>query len=75
MRIKSVSFLLLGGAIVGAAFFAEVIGFDNDLGWGKVCVATLVFGILMIAYGVFYFLYTGTALSMSRKSQFHTTQL
>ena len=75
MRIKSVNFLLLGGAIVGAAFFAETIGLGNDPGWGKVCFATLVFGILMIAYGVFYFLYTDTALSMSRKIQFHTTQL
>ena len=48
MQIKSVSFFLLGEAIVGAVFFAEVIGLDNDLGWGKVPFDTMVFGILMI---------------------------
>lgn len=75
MRIKSFSYFLLGGAIVGAAFFAEVIGLDNDLGWGKVRFDTLVFGILIITFGVFYSLYTDTALSVSHKIQFHITQL
>ena len=75
MRIESFSYFLLGEAIVGAAFFAEVIGLDNDLSWGKVPFDTLVFGILTITCGVFYSLYTDTASSVSRKIQFYITQL
>lgn len=59
MRTKSfLFFLLLGGAILGAAFFAEPIGLDNDAGWGTGRVALLAIGLLVIAWGIFYFLFT-----------------
>ena len=75
MRIKSVSFFLPGEAMVGVEFFAKAIGLDDDPGWGKVRFDTLVFGILMSTCGVFYSLYTDTALSVFHKIQFHIPQL
>ena len=69
MRIKSVGlFLLIGGAIIGAAFFAEAIGLDNDPGWGRGRIAILVFGILIIACGIFYYFYADIVLSAFRKT-------
>jgi len=69
MRIKSVIFfLLIGGAIIGAAFFAEAIGLDNDPGWGRGRIAILVFGILIIACGIFYYFYADIVLSAFRKT-------
>jgi hypothetical protein len=74
MQIKSFGFFMLGGAIVAAAFFAEVIGLDNDPGWGKGRIAILVFGILTIAFGLFYTFYPETILSVSKKFQSHVSQ-
>lgn len=69
MRISSVIFFLVGGAVTAAALFAEAIGLDNDPGWGKGRLAIFVFGILIIAFGLFYSFYTETVLALSRKIQ------
>lgn len=74
MRIKSVVFFVFGGAIVAAAFFAEAIGLDNDPGWGKGRIAILVFGTLVITFGLLYSLYTDTVLSISHKIQSRASQ-
>lgn len=74
MRIRSVVFFVLGGAIVAAAFFAEAIGLDNDPGWGRGRIAILVFGILTIAFGPFYSLYTDIVLSISQRLQSSVSQ-
>jgi hypothetical protein len=74
MRIWSVVFLVLGGTIIAAAFFAETIGLDNDPGWGRGRIAILVFGVFVIAWGIFYSLYTDTILSSSRKIQADASQ-
>ena len=66
MRIRSVVFFVLGGAIIAAAFFAEAVGLDNDPGWGKGRIALLVFGILILASGIFYPFYRDRALVISR---------
>lgn len=69
MRIRSVVFFLVGGAVIAAAVFAEAIGLDNDPGWGKGRIAILVFGVFVIAWGIFYSLYTDAVLSISHKIQ------
>lgn len=74
MRIRSVILFLLGGAILATALFAEAIGLDNDPGWGKGRLAILGFGILTLAFGFFYSLYTNTADSISRKLQSRVAQ-
>jgi hypothetical protein len=74
MRSRAVGFFLIGGAIIAAALFADVIGLDNDPGWGKGRIAILVFGMLVIAWGIFYSLYSEQALSISRQIQFLVSQ-
>jgi hypothetical protein len=74
MRIKSVVFFVLGGAMIAAAFFAEAIGLDNDPGWGRGRIAILVFGILLVAWGLFCSIYTETAFTISRKIQLSIAQ-
>jgi hypothetical protein len=74
MGIKSVVFFMLGGAILAVAFFAEALGLDNDPGWGRGRIAILVFGILTIAFGLFYSLYSDIILSTSHKLQSFVSQ-
>jgi hypothetical protein len=74
MQTRSIGFFVLGGTIVAAAFFAEAIGLDNDLGWGRGRIAILVFGILTIAFGLFYSLYTDIVLSISHTLQSSISQ-
>lgn len=54
MRIKSVVIFVLGGAIVAAALFAEVIGLDNDPGWGK--------GVLLFSFSEFLSSHSGFSI-------------
>jgi hypothetical protein len=61
--------LLIGGVIIGAAFFAEAIGLDNDPGWGRGRIAILILGIVIIASGIFIYSYTDTAFSIFHKIQ------
>jgi len=73
--MKSFSlFLFPGVVVICLAFFAQAIGLDNDPGWGKGRIAILIFGVLIIAYGLFHSLYTDTALSISRKIRSFTLQ-
>ncbi|MGZ9165478.1 MAG: hypothetical protein ACXW4U_09900 [Anaerolineales bacterium] len=69
MRIRLVIVFLIGGAIIAAALFADVIGLDNDPGWGRGRIAILVFGTLFVAWGIFHSFYTEKALSISRQIQ------
>jgi hypothetical protein len=74
MRKRSVVFFVLGGAILAAAFFAEAVGLDNDPGWGRGRIAILVFGVFVIACGLFYSYYTDAVLSLSHKIQADASQ-
>lgn len=59
MRTKLLFFFLLfGGIFLGAAFFAEFIGLDNDPGWGRGRMLLLLIGILIVALGAFHYLFT-----------------
>lgn len=74
MRIRSVVFFVLGGAMVAAALFAEAIGLDNDPGWGKGRIVIFALGILVIAFGLFYSLYINTILALSHRIQSRVSQ-
>lgn len=68
MRIRSAGlFLLIGAAIIGAAFFAEPIGLDNNPGWGRGRIAILFFGIFIIIGGMLYSLYWNKLSALSHK--------
>lgn len=57
-----VFFLLLGGSFLGAAFFAEFIGLDNDPGWGRGRVVLLLIGILIAVLGVTQYFFTNKVM-------------
>lgn len=55
MRSKwMIILILIGGATIGSALFAEAIGLDNDPGWGKGRIALLLSGFLLIGWSAIY---------------------
>ncbi len=45
--------ILLGGAFLGAALFAERIGLDNDAGWGKGRIILFISGAIIIGIALY----------------------
>lgn len=59
MRIRFlIFFLLLGGAFLGVATFAEHLGLDNDPGWGRGRVVLSLMGILIGGLGAIQYYFT-----------------
>jgi hypothetical protein len=65
---------LIGGATIGAAFFAEALGLDNNPGWGRGRIAILVFGIFIIVGSSLYSLYWNKLSTVFDKIRSFTSQ-
>lgn len=69
ISIKAIIFLILGLAFTGIAIFANSLGLDPNITWGKGRATVFTLGFFLILYVILYYLYTDKVLDAQRKIQ------
>jgi hypothetical protein len=68
-NINPLIFIIIGLAIMVTAFFADKLGLDPSPGWGKMRIALLIFGLILVFCAMLLWRYMGEMLIVAYRIQ------